>query len=336
MRGLEFVKKVKAKGRTYYYFNTGKMLNGKLVYAKLPDIKSPQFGATYATMRGHRNRTPDEADADLTYLGLVDLYEKSPKFRGLAASSQSNYRTYLMRVDALLPNAPANEISRGDVIRMMDSMADKPSAANMVVRALGSLYKWGRDRGHVTADPTRDVPLFDEGEHQPWPEWLVEKALEADDQRVRLSVAMLYYTAQRIGDVCAMRWSDIRDGALTIAQQKTGKAMHIPIHDDLRRVLDETPRTGLTIIAHENGRTLNRQTVRKWLQAFAADFGADVVAHGLRKNAVNALLGAGCSIAETSAISGQSLQMVEHYAKARDTRKLSSAAILKWQKKSAK
>jgi len=33
----------------------------------------------------------------------------------------------------------------------------------------------------------------------------------------------------------------------------------------------------------------------------------------------------------TDALSGQALQMVEHYAKRRDTQKLGDAAILKWQ-----
>jgi hypothetical protein len=47
---------------------------------------------------------------------------------------------------------------------------------------------------------------------------------------------------------------------------------------------------------------------------------------------VNALLECGCSAAETAAISGQTLQLVEHYAKKRDQRKLASAAILKWNK----
>jgi hypothetical protein len=71
------------------------------------------------------------------------------------------------------------------------------------------------------------------------------------------------------------------------------------------------------------------------LQAFAAELGVKVVPHGLRKNAVNALLEAGCSAAETATISGQTLQMVEHYAKARSQKRLGEIAILKWQGGSA-
>lgn len=67
--------------------------------------------------------------------------------------------------------------------------------------------------------------------------------------------------------------------------------------------------------------------------AYVGMTSAHVVTHGLRKNAVNALLEAGCSTAETAAISGQSLGMVEHYARARNQQALGTAAVLLWERK---
>lgn len=55
----------------------------------------------------------------------------------------------------------------------------------------------------------------------------------------------------------------------------------------------------------------------------------DEARHGLRKNAVNALLEAGCTIAEVASITGQTFQVVEHYAAQMNRRKLSKAAIVK-------
>ena len=334
MRGLEYVKKVRAKGRVYYYFNTGKLVNGNLVYVKLPDTKAPQFGATYATLLGHRNRGIEiETVDELSLSGLIGLYEKSQKFRNLAPSSQRNYLMYLKRLDNQLKGAPANEITRADITLLMDTIGDKPATANMILRTAGALYAWGRERNHVTIDPTRDIKEFDVGEHDPWPESLIELALASDDARIRLAVALLYFTAQRVGDVCRMQWGDIRDGAIAVTQQKTGREMNIPIHERLTTILSTTPKRGLAIITQTNGTPVGTDAIRKWLQKFAAGHGLKVVTHGLRKNAVNALLEAGCSAAETAAISGQSLQMVEHYAKLRDTTKLGRAAILKWERK---
>ncbi len=126
-----------------------------------------------------------------------------------------------------------------------------------------------------------------------------------------------------------MRWGDVRDGVIFVRQQKTGKELEIRVHRDLSVELGRTPRKALTILSDAQGRPLKPDTLRDRLQRFAVGHGHKVVPHGLRKNAVNALLEAGCSSAETAAVTGQSLQMVEHYAKCRSTRRLASAAILK-------
>jgi hypothetical protein len=50
------------------------------------------------------------------------------------------------------------------------------------------------------------------------------------------------------------------------------------------------------------------------------------------KSAVVMLLQAGCTTAEVAAITGQSFDMVEHYAKQVNQKKLAAAAILKWER----
>jgi hypothetical protein len=57
----------------------------------------------------------------------------------------------------------------------------------------------------------------------------------------------------------------------------------------------------------------------------------DFVPHGLRKNAVRALLEAGCTVNEVSSITGQTAQMVEHYAREVNQLKLAEEAIRKWE-----
>ena len=56
---------------------------------------------------------------------------------------------------------------------------------------------------------------------------------------------------------------------------------------------------------------------------------AGVVFHGLRKNAVNMLLEAGCTEAEVSAIVEMSEQMVRHYSKDVNKRRLAVNAMKK-------
>ena len=56
-----------------------------------------------------------------------------------------------------------------------------------------------------------------------------------------------------------------------------------------------------------------------------------LVFHGLRKSAVVMLLEAGATEAEVAAVTGQSLQMVVHYGKQVNQKRLAAAAILKWE-----
>ena len=55
------------------------------------------------------------------------------------------------------------------------------------------------------------------------------------------------------------------------------------------------------------------------------------VFHGLRKSAVVTLLEAGATDAEVAAITGQLREMVAHYSRQVNQRKLAAAAILKWE-----
>ncbi len=326
---LRYIKVVWAKGREYLYFDTGtRDSQGKPVLKRLPPRGDPAFGDTYHAFCAGRTRRAN-IEAQLTVPRLIDLYERSPEFRQLAQSTRDTYGVYLKRIAAELNTAPAQLVERRDILALRDKMAKTTGAANGMIRTARALYRWARDREHVSIDPCQGVVLFDSTDHPPWPDDVLTAGLASDDPGIRLPVALLYYTAQRIGDVCAMRWADVREGVLFVRQQKTGKELEIRLHRDLVAQLARTPRRALTILSDSQSRALRPDALRDRLQRFAATQGHKVVPHGLRKNAVNALLEAGCSSAETAAVTGQSLQMVEHYAKQRSGRRLSTAAILK-------
>ena len=329
----KYVRRVRSKGKDYYYFDTGKRVDGKKVYSPLPDLRSPNFGGSYAALMGHRNR--GHAVELQTVPKLIDLYERSQAYRHLSDSTRKLYGIYLLRLAKLLPTAPANGVARGHIRRLLDGMADTPGAANAFLRTVSALYSWAKQREYVTANPCDGIEPMEVGEHQPWPPHILAAALKADDPTTRLLANLLYFTAQRLGDVLAMAWTDINDGTITIRQRKTGKALTIPIHRELSRELAEHRRRGILVVTDDQGAALKDPAARYKLQKFTEALGERCVPHGLRKNAVNALLEAGCSIAETSAISGQTLRMVEHYARARNQEKLAGSAVLKWEGKAS-
>ncbi|HKR17619.1 site-specific integrase [Rhizorhapis sp.] len=325
---MPYTKTVRSKGKVYVYFDTGeKDQRGNIIYKPLPPQSDAKFGTVYAAMLGHRSR--HSMPSVLTAAELVGKYQASAQFARLAASTQKLYRIYQGRFVTMLPTAPAGEIERSDIVALFDRMGGTPGAANMLIASVSALYRWGRRGGLVANRPTDDIDPNELGEHEPWPQELLNAALASDDDTLRLAVHLLYYTAQRIGDVAAMRWSMISDGVITMRQQKTRKDMIIPLHPALVRELDRHSRDLRTILLN-GGKAFNESSLRRLIQNWAKEQGQKIVPHGLRKNAVNALLEEGCTVAQTAAISGQSMQMVEHYAKLRNQASLARSAMKLW------
>jgi integrase len=328
------VQRKKAKGKTYYYFVVGVSSSGKTMLKRLPDIRDIEFSGALSTMlRVYGTRKPN-ARATLKVSELAALWEKSESFTRNKTNTKRVYSMYLPVFLKQFGHAPANEVGRADIRALLDSMKDRTGAANMTLSVVGALYKYGREEGHVTVNPTADVRAYPTTDHKEWPEALLAEALNDEDWLVRTSVALLYYTAQRIGDVAGMRWSKgeypayIDGGRVHVTQEKTGAALDFPVHPRLVEILGPPKDEGFILEYREGGYAVN--TIRGRLKAWGAARGHNIVPHGLRKNAVNKLLEVGCSVAETSSISGQSLKLVEHYSKRRNQSKLGSAAMLRW------
>lgn len=328
----QYVREKKAKGRTYYYFDVGKGDDGRRMLLPLPHIKDPHFGGALARAKATRTNRKNRLDI-LTLDGLIRSFEKSPEFRGKSAATKKNYGIYLERANGLIrtkngDSPPAAAIETSDILALRDRMSDTPGAANQTVRALGALYKWGKDRHGLKANPAHGVTLFPATPHEPWPEALVEEALR--DPQVGMAVALLYFTGQRIDDTITMSWRGIHGDYMDVFVQKKDKHVKVAILPELQVMLDKQEKTAVTILTNANGRPWTQGGLRQKLQQWAAERGHKVVPHGLRKNAVISLLEAGCTHAEVSGITDQSVAMVEHYAKRVNKLRLGRAAILKF------
>lgn len=328
---LEHVRYVRSKGHVYAYFNTGRKADGKPVYTPLPKPGTPGFYDSYAACMAARKRKVEHA---YTVERLFDEYQDSREFAALAEGTRSAYGTYLRLATGLLGKALVDEVSRADIQMILDGEDWGAGKRNLFVAVIGAAYKWGRARNKTEAWPTRGIATAETGEWLAWPDDMLEAGLSAADDRTRLAVALLFYTGQRIGDVCKMRWSDIRKGRIAVTQQKTRKTLSIRIHSDLQAELDRYGKRGLTILTNAVGGPVDDEHIRRDIKALCAANGyPDLRPHGLRKNAVIALLTAGCSVAETAAITGQTYQLVEYYARQVDQERLGDAAILRLERK---
>jgi len=326
---VRYTKFTRVNGKIYAYFNTGRKVAGKAVFIPLPPYSSVGFWDSHSAAMGARTK---RAQVIYTVASLADAYQRSTEFDKLSAGTRAAYASTIRKVVAEFGKFPLEAVERGLIREALD---DIPGAAsrNLFVAAIGVLFKWARGRDLTDRKPTDGIAKEKTGEHEPWPIGLLTAALSAEHDLTRLAVCLLYYSGQRIGDAVKMRWSDVRNGKLALIQQKTGKPMLVPIHSAIEAELARVDKRGLTILADEHGRPVSAGTVRKVLKAYAAEIGFAAVPHGLRKNAVNSMLEAGCTTEEVQAITGQSAGMVAHYAKGVDQHRLGEAAILKLERR---
>lgn len=333
MKTPKYLRKKSAKGRDYYYFDTGtKSEDGRPILTPLPNPKAPEFGDCYARAKAARSTRLNKQGV-LTLDGLIRIYQRSPEWAALSDASKLSYSRYLERANRLMRNkrgeSPAVKlIERRDIRTLRDTLADTPGAASQTVRAIGAMFAWAVDNEKAKENPAKGVKRFKAKPHEKWPEELLEDALA--DPQIGMPTALLYFTGQRIDDVVRMGWSDIRGDYMLVNQAKKDSQIRVAISPELAEKLKAQEKASVAILTNANGQPWTQSGLRQKLQAWAKERGHKVVPHGLRKNAVDSLLDAGCTAAEVSGITDQSIQMIEHYAKGRNKLNLGRAAVIKF------
>lgn len=326
------VRQKRAKGTTYYYWAKTEP------WTRLPDpiAKPDDFMRKLAQLQRLAINI-DQLRNEGTFGGLASAYRKTRKFSDRALNTRIVYDRYLKRLLVRYHAAPLREITPEDIQNhVLDPNEDTPAAANAMLSIMRLLYKFADKRHKGLEDWTRGLEPFardEANERHPWPDDILQAALTSEDHLFRQAVSLSLYTGQRPGDVCAMTWGKAKGDEIEVRQQKTGEHLTIPMHDDLRAMLNTMERSDrhLFILSNRRGDRLTSGTWLTWCQDFTRPRGFRGTAHGLRKNATNALFEAGCSTAEVAAITGhRSIQMLEHYGKRRDRKVLGHSAIAKW------
>ena len=269
---------------------------------------------------------PVEGD---TIRSLLSAYEASPEFAAKAAATRAQYQIYL-RPWLKIADAPVASIRRRDILAARDAIAQTrgKGAATAFSRVSAVLFRWAVDREWIENNPAAGIRALAGGSLPAWTEAQISHALANLREDLRRVVVLGLHTGQRRGDLSAMTWAAYDGATIRLRQAKTGAALILPVHPELRAELEAwkaaregvriltTPRTGSWLrgehLSHEMARDLKRIGLPPGLNV-----------HGLRKAAARRLAEAGCSVHEIAAITGhRSLSMVQHYTSSADQQRL--------------
>ena len=321
-----YEQRIRKNGRlhVYYRFRRGK------VTIRLPgEPGSPEFHAAYAKLlRGHveiGRYTPGSV------AHTINLYLASAPFSQLSEATQRDYRRYLARVDSSIGEQPMQAIDEDYIFGLQDKLKGTPVAANHAISVIRALFAFARPRKIVAHDPTKGVERLKGGEgYRRWPADQIELFRAKADPMMRLAMELGLYTGQRLADVIRLAWSNYDGERVKLRQQKTKAHLVIPVHPDLKALLDAAPRIGAMILTTKTGLAYGTRTFsRDFLRARkAAGTDPDLSFHGLRHTAASNLAELGSGAPEIQAITGhKSLKQVEHYIRQANQERQAVAAI---------
>jgi integrase len=301
---------------------------------RLPGLPgSPEFNRAYETALG---ADALEVGAKRTKAGSVDAaiaaYYQSLEWRVVSVGTQAQRRSVLERFRDAHGDKPIGLLPQKFIALTLSTLP--PFAARNWLKALRALLQFAVTRGLRQDDPTQGIKLprtKTDGIYT-WTEEDIAafEAVHAIGSKARLALGLLLFTAQRRSDVIRMGPQHIQDGVLTVRQQKTGTALAIPVHSDLRVILDAMPGGHMNFLTTKSGRPYSGNDFSEQFRAWCneAKLSKECSAHGLRKAACRRLAEAGCSTNEIAAISGHaSLREIERYTRAVDQARMARNAM---------
>lgn len=330
----ENITRIVSRGRPYYYHQIGRGTKNKGPRTRIKhDPQDAQFWIECADLNG--DAVPGPAKG--TFSALIAEYKDSPKYKQLRPKTKTEYDRCLTIIKKAWGEKKVAGVRPKHVLRLRDDRAATPTNANHVVTTLSIIIKWGIPREYAETNPCENVEKLKTGKgYAPWNWEMIDLAQAHLPLYLWHVVALALYTGQRVSDVLNMKWSDIKGGEIQVVQQKTCKTVWIPVHQDLAGILGDIDTVSIFILTNTKGQPWKSGFHASWQKQLKRDElkpikKAGLVFHGLRKTAVVSLLEAGCTTAQVSAITGQTLQMVEHYAKQVNQRKLARQAIKTWE-----
>jgi len=306
---------------------------------------SPQFWKSYydalankrpKSIRAVGGKTPG------TFRWLCEQYFVSAPFKRLSPRTQYVRRGILDKICMEKGENPFAMMEARHVRAMRDERAEKPDAANSIIKALRQLFAFAVEYELADRNPARDVSYVkssSQGIHS----WSLEEVHQFEQRhpigtKARLALALMLYTGQRRSDVVRFGRQHLRNGWLHFTQYKNRNSnpvtLQIPVIDMLQEIIDASETGDLTFLVSEFGRPFSDagfgNRFRKWCDEAGLK---QCSAHGLRKATSAMLAELGCTEHEIMSITGhQTSKEVTRYTKAARQKTMARSAMDKLSK----
>jgi integrase len=310
LRGINSITKRLADGtrRTYWYaWKGGPPLRG--------EPGTPEFIASYNEAAARKVVPPRG-----TLLSVLQAYQSSEDFTGLAASTRRSYLPLIVRIEKAFADFPLSALTdrrtRGIFKAWRDRIATDSGRrqADYAWTVLARVLSWGLDRGLVAVNPCeRGGRLYRASRADNiWTPDDEAAFLRSAPSHLHLPLVLALWTGQRQGDLLRLPWGAYDGTHIRLRQSKGGRRVVIPVGAPLKAALDSAVKRSPIILTNSDGNPWTSDGFRaSWRKAQAAAGVQGVTFHDLRGSAVVRLALVGATVPEIATITGHSLKGVE-------------------------
>jgi len=235
LKGINWKRKRLADGsiKTYYWaWKGGPPLRG--------EPGTPEFVHSYNEAIATKAATPQGM-----LLSVLQSYQASGEFNGLAARTRSDYIAHIKTIEKKFGDYPlaglTDRRTRGIFMAWRDQLAVKSRRqADYTWSVFARVLSWAHNRGLALANPCARGGRLYRGSR-------VDKIWTADDEAAFLKSAPAYFhlplmlalwTGQRQGDLLRLPWSAYDGTHIRLRQSKTGARVVLLVGAPLKAALD--------------------------------------------------------------------------------------------------
>jgi len=283
-----------------------------------------------------------------TFAHVIRQFMASAAYAGKAQATRDSWARALRiaEEEAGLGGCSVQVIRPAIIQGFLDAMADTPGKQTVARTALKAVEKFAVVRDLVPMPfMTGTSTVGSDGGFEPWPESMVDLALEKAAPMMARAVLLAVNTGQRGSDTVRMRPNDIeerldrttgmRRRGIVVTQQKTGKKLWVPFIDPaFEATIAGWEKLPGPFLRQDDGKPFYRNLLsnhwnreRDGNDALAPLREAKLVLHGLRATAVVRARKRGLSDLQIANLYGMSPPMVARYSRLADQGDMAMAAV---------
>ena len=295
-------------------------------------VGTPGFEAEYLAFLRGETPSKQKGPAAGTLGWLWERYCDSSAWSALSPATHRQRENIMKHVLEAAREAPLGEMTKQVIVAGRERRQKTPSQANNFLKLMRGLFAWAVEAELVKSNPADGVKAVKTKTigFRAWEEDDVDKFEQQWPlgTRERLALAVLLYTGLRRGDAARLGRQHIKNGRISVATEKTGTQVTIPLAPELVDAIKAVKLKGLTFVAQENGQPLTKESFGNWFGEACKVAGLKGYnAHGLRKLAAIRLALNGATVPQLNAVFGwKGSKMASYYIEQADRIRLAAGS----------